>query len=362
MLKGQKIPNRNNLGAIVFIRFCAKIINMDNYKINKAILGGSLTGIENITKISKQMNAALVGMSGIQHLIDSKINFPVSNRYNYITGLGIENIAKFDKSIKQFDKIGASFFGLSNIQSLINYQETINKSFKPIDSIITSTKFIDNYNKINKVLVPSYLKALTGIFPTIEKQTRVYNSFNKLLNLSSDSLINDAIEKDDTDRIEQVENKLEELIDITKDINAGQTLTYDHVLTINSIISKPDITGFVYFAISILVTILLHVSQLRNEKIKESKSETKQLKIENEAHHEFSKTLNILCLEERIAIRDVFIREKPTTKSTSLGVLKAGTPIFVQQINHKWTYIIYQDEDYLMRTGWVYKKYLKRIK
>ena len=72
--------------------------------------------------------------------------------------------------------------------------------------------------------------------------------------------------------------------------------------------------------------------------------------------------MKLLCLETRKAKTNVNLRNKPNSNSAKTGLVNADQIVLVQKINHKWIRIVYQDDEYMIQSGWVYKKNFEKIK
>lgn len=161
---------------------------------------------------------------------------------------------------------------------------------------------------------------------------------------------------------EEIESELSSIIEILPK-NGVDQITRDDINAINIALQKSDIRAFYYFIIPIIITLIItYYTNKSSEQVSSISIINTHNQEDKGVEKEFSKTLEILCLEQRIAKVNAFVKSKPLQQSAVINNIKEGQIVFVQQIRHKWLYIIYQDSDYMIKSGWVLKKQFKKDK
>jgi hypothetical protein len=216
---------------------------------------------------------------------------------------------------------------------------------------------------MNAIQIPNFVKGIEGILPLIESQKQIANNLSAVLSNSFKIYSTTLIENKNWEDYEEEEDKFEQLLSIVNNINENQKITQEDIKNINTILTekKSDKVGFIYFAISLILPLIITFWMYYNP-LPANIETQKGIEIEGSAKDEFSKTLNILSIEQRVANGNVYLRTKPNLKSGKIFLIPKSSRVFVQKINHKWIYLIYINEEKQVCSGWAYKKYFEKTK
>jgi|GEM_PF-4345943 len=286
----------------------------------------------------KNLNPLFDYLSTIKKIQDSvRINIPQINLPNIQL---LNNIAKLHEQLTpQID------FG-------VNIQQQI--ASIPFPQIELSRELTDKINLIKNINIPNVLSLYGGEYSRIEK-------IQKYLSTTVDFCTQLGLQYYDE---EQVENELASIIEIFPQKEPNQ-ITREDIRAINTALRNSDVRAFWYFIIPIIITLIIAYSTNKPSQQIISNVVFTQINTtiypeKREVISEFSKTLEILCLEQRKAKISTFVRTKPSLKSSIISAIDEGQIVFVQQIQHKWIYIIYQDSDYMIKSGWTLKKQFEK--
>jgi hypothetical protein len=328
---------------------------------------------DSITKTQQLVNKSLGGLNFDKLSSINEISNKMSKMPNYNLASGLQSVLN-NNTLRNFqtsaltmqmenfnyiDSLTSPFASISkNLQKIVLEQEsliskmTIPQSFLPPNF----NRWVEN---MNAVQIPNFVKGIEGILPLIESQKQITNNLSAVLSNSFKIYSTAVIENENWEDFEEEEDKFEQLLSIVNKINEDQKVTQEDIKNINTILitKKFDKVGFIYFAISLLFSLLLYYNPLPTPT--ESR---KEIEIENSAKEEFSKTLNILSIEQRVAKANVYLRTKPNLKAGKVFLVPKSSWVYVQKINHKWIYIIFINNEKQVCSGWAYKKYFERTK
>lgn len=336
-----------------------------------------LSLFDSITKTQQLVNKNLGGLNFDKIRSINEMSNKISQMPSYNLPLGLQSLLN-NNTFKNFqtsaltmqmenfnyvDNLISPFTSMANnLQKMVLQQEsmiskmTIPHSFLPANF----NSWVENMNAIQ---IPNFVKGIEGILPLIESQKQIANNLSAVLSNSFKIYSTTLIENKNWEDYEEEEDKFEQLLSIVNNINENQKITQEDIKNINTILTekKSDKVGFIYFAISLILPLIITFWMYYNP-LPANIETQKGIEIEGSAKDEFSKTLNILSIEQRVANGNVYLRTKPNLKSGKIFLIPKSSRVFVQKINHKWIYLIYINEEKQVCSGWAYKKYFEKTK
>lgn len=322
--------NMSNLGLSSNLDFYSSL--MKSLKSMNAI-NNQLHGLSNISEILKQQSfkqnlgiSTAIGLSAIQNM----------HHYNNV-----------NKQINPFLPLS------TQLSQIVKQQENFAKSIPALPNLSLSDSILKSIETLKRQTIPDFSKALSSIALIKNQQSQIYESLPKYLSNLLDFYLRQRIDDDD-DEVDRIEDDIKNISSKLTEITENQKVTKEDIAFINATLQKGGTSAFVYFIIQIVLAILLAFNS----------SSTKQshttITINNYEQKEiekgFSETLRLLCLETRKAKVNTNLRSKPNSKSAKIGLVSSGQIVLVQEINHKWIRIVYQDDEYMIQSGWVFKK------
>ncbi|MFW5982963.1 MAG: SH3 domain-containing protein [bacterium] len=306
----------------------------------------------------KKMNRIIGDANKLKNI--SKMQY-ISNRFQnrvkFNTSFGLASIQAIQNSMKRHNTKINPFIGLSGyLNHIQKQQEIVSKSVPSFSELTLTDSTLKSIEQLKNSKIPDFSKSLDGLISIHEKHSKL-TSIQQYLIQSFDLYINKI--NFNNEALKNISSDIQDLTDVVQDIEKKQEVTKEDIELINNKIDKQGTSNFIMFIIQIILSIILAVyNQPQNDeiKVKIEINESQRKEIENE----FTKTLDVLCLEKREALVNVNLRTKPTKNSGKIGVVHNGQTVLVQDFNHKWIYIIFQDEEYILRSGWVFKKYFEK--
>lgn len=331
---------------------------MNENNINKALYGFDFDWHKSISKRIELANKKnnLFGLTDMTKFVKQSYLYEKSVGLNSMLGIfSVQNIHNMLKAPKQMPSPFLSF--TSQITQIIQQQENIAKRLLPISNLNLSSSLLQNFEKIKQQSIPSFANAFIGLAEYQQKQQILEISIRKYLTNSIDYYVRqDNREKD----FDGIINDMQNLTSVMLEIKNNQQITKENLSVINATLEKADTSSFMFFIIQIILSLFLYFNDSKPEggsikNIKVNNIEKKEIEIC------FNKTLNVLCLEQRKAIIKANLRSQPHINSAKIALIPKGQLVLVQNINHKWMYVVYQDKDYLLKVGWVFKKSFEKI-
>lgn len=286
----------------------------------------------------KNLNPLFDYLSTIKKIQDSiRINIPQIN----IPGMELINsMVKLNEQIMPHIDFGA------NLQKQI-----INLPFPQIELSRELTQKIDIIKSVN---IPNALSLYGNEYSQIEK---IQKYFSSTIDLCAQIGLYSYDEQ-------QLDSELDSIINIFPKKDPNQ-ITKEDINAINIALQNSDIRAFWYFIIPIIITLIIAYNTNTSVPQVASNTNFTQINIatpkKEELVSEFSKTLKILCLEQRKAKISTYARNKASSNSSIISTIEKEQIVFVQQVQHKWVYIVYQDSDYMIKSGWALKKHLEYL-
>lgn len=291
---------------------------------------------------------------------------------------------KYFKAIESIQNQLASLPAL-NVMKSIQKQIISSPILKVLESIqqqILSEQTIKAIESIQKQLKPSStMKAIESMqrqiasMPKLEAintfQTQLSNS-NFLESMKQElALANKFNSSFLAERLVEVHKLTEEENDnkIIKHLKILETNIINHIKILKP--SKISYDGMLGIILTLLFFLYTQISQSKFEdkisnKLNSIKEITSQL---TESQEKIYRSVSELLVNEDrtntffIVQRCVNLRTKPSTKSDIIIKLFPNQQVKLEKMKGKWLYISYFDFiDGVPKTGWVYKKYLKRIR
>lgn len=302
-------------------------------------INNQLNGLSNISEILKQQSfkqnlgiSSAIGLSAIQNM---------QNHYNNV-----------NKQINPFLPLS------TQLSQIVKQQENFAKSIPALTTLSLSDSILKSIETLKRQTIPDFSKTLSSIVILKNQQSQIYESLPKYLSNSLDFYLRQRID-DDVDEIERIEDDIQNISSKLTEISENQQVTKEDIAFINATLQKEGTSAFVYFIIQIVLAILLafNSSSTKQSNTTITINNYEQKEIENG----FSETLRLLCLETRKAIVNTNLRSKPNSNSAKIGLVNSGQIVLVQEINHKWIRIVYQDDEYMIQSGWVFKKNFEKI-
>jgi hypothetical protein len=330
---------------------------MEKDYFNESDLRNPFRWIEDLkSNISLKNNyKSIFGISEMLKSIDNR------NAYNKLLGmnsmLGISALKEFqDLTIQKNLAYSLSSPFTSQFEKIFKQQDNLFKSLSPLRALTGSNSFLQVIEQIRMHRIPDISNALSG-FVSVPEQNKIFNeNIQKYLINTFDIYITEEKSESIVDKIDE---DLLEIKEFLVDLAQGHELTNEKLDALNDTLIKSNKTAFLYFVISLIFALLLYnYPKLGKGKKAEIVIDNIQLK---EIERGFNRTLEFFCLEKRKAIINVNMRNGPSMNSAKVGLVLKDEIVLVQNINHKWIYIAFQDEDSVLRTGWVYKKYFEKI-
>lgn len=300
------------------------------------------------------MNNQLKGLSNISEIIKQQ---------SFNASLGISSAIGISALQNQYKNINKQINPLlplsSQLSQIVQQQENLAKAMPIASSFSISESILKSIETIKQQTIPDFSKALGSIALIQNQQKQIHENLPNYLANSLDFYLKQRIVEDE-DEIEGIEYDIKKISAKLTGISKNQQVTNDDIAFINATLQKDGTSAFVYFIIQIVLAILLSFSSST------SKQSNTTITINNYEQKEiekgFSETLRLLCLETRKARTDVKLRSKPNSNSAKIGHVNNGQIVLVQDINHKWIRIVYEDDEYTIQSGWVYKKCFEKIK
>lgn len=285
----------------------------------------------------KNLNPLFDYLSTIKKIQNSiRVNIPQIN----IPGMELINsMVKLNEQIMPHVDFG------TNLQKQI-----INLPFPQIELSRELTQKIDIIKSIN---IPNALSLYGNEYSRIEK---IQKYFSSTIDLCTQIGLYSFDEK-------QIDNELNSVIEILPQ-KKMEEITKEDIIQIKKKLDNGTLVAFSLFIIQVLIAFYFEYRVSIQPSSSDSKKNETQVNLieqdKQEVLNEFSKTLGILCLEQRQAKINTFVRIKPSSKSSIISTIEERQIVFVQQIQHKWIYIVYQDSDYIIKSGWALKKQFER--
>lgn len=336
-----------------------------------------LSLFDSITKTQQLVNKSLGGLNFDKLSSINEMSNKISQMPSYNLASGLQSVLN-NNTLRNFqtsaltmqmenfnyiDNLTSPFASISkNLQKIVLEQESL-MSKMTIPQSFLPPNFNSWVENMNAVQIPNFVKGIEGILPLIESQKQITNNLSAVLSNSFKIYSTAVIENENWEDYEEEEDKFEQLLSIVNKINEDQKVTQEDIKNINTILTtkKFDNVGFIYFAISLILPLIIAFWMYYNP-IPANDETQKVIKIESSAKEEFSKTLNILSIEQRVAKANVYLRTKPNLKAGKVFLVSKSSWVYVQKINHKWIYIIFINDEKQVCSGWAYKKYFERIK
>jgi len=330
---------------------------MNENDINKAIFGSSMDWYKSINKSMQFANKFnnLFGLTDISKFVNQTSIYEKNIGLNSM--LGISAIQNIQKSLKAINPAPNPLLPFSSqISQIIKQQEAISKRLTPLSNLGLSIALLQGINKIKQQSIPDFSTAFSGLVSFQQKSFE--NNLQKYLTNSIDFY---ARQQDYTRNLEVIIEDMQNITSVLLEIKDNQKITKEDIRLINNTLQKPDTSAFIYFIIQIILALLLSFYNSKPENGTNINITINNIE-KKEIETGFNKTLELLCLEQRKAMINVNLRTKPNRNSGKIGLIQKGQIVLVQSINHKWIYVVYKDEDYLLKSGWVFKKYFERMK
>jgi Bacterial SH3 domain len=299
----------------------------------------------------------VTGLSGLSNVFEQQQLFLKSVGLSSSFGLSaIQSMQNSFNSIKKQASLFQHFSG-EQFSEIVKLQEPISKRMTTLSALSFSDNMLKNIGILKNQTIPNLSKALTSL-SSIQQQLKLGETLPKYLTNSLDFYIRQGIGNQEY----EVKNIIEDMENVSSKLNEiseSQNITNKDITFINATLKKGETSAFIYFVIQIVFAILFSLntenSKQSNVNITIGKYEKKELE------KGFKETLKILSVETRKARTNVNLRSKPNSNSAKIGLVKTEQAVIVQKINHKWIRIIYQDDEYIIHSGWVYKKYFDKI-
>lgn len=314
------------------------------------------TSMANNMKAISSINN-IVDLSGLSSVFRQQELFQKSVGLN--SSIGLSAIQNMQNALNPIRKQASLFQPLSiQLSEIVKQQETVSKSMAGLASLSLPNNLFRSIEIIKKQSIPNFSKALSGLALIQQQQIQLGEILPKYLTNSLDFYIRQRINTDEFE-VDDIVNDMEEVSSKLHEISESKNITKDDVAFIKNTLKKNDTSGFIYFIIQVVLAFLLSSDLYKSQQPCINFIINKQEK--KEIVKGFSETLNILSLEIRKAKTKVNLRSKPSSKSVKISVVNEGQFVFVQEINHKWIRVVYQDDEYMIQSGWVYKKYFEKI-
>jgi len=331
---------------------------MNENDINKVIFGSSMDWYKSINKsmqIANKFNN-LFGLTDISKFATQASIYEKNIGINSM--LGISAIQNIQKSLKAISPAPNPLLPFSSqISQIIKQQEDISKKLTPLSNLGISTALLQGINKIKQQSIPDFSNAFSGLVAFQQKQKSFESNLQKYLTNSIDYYVR---QQDYTKNVDVIIEDMQNITSVLSEIKDNQEITKEDIRLINNTLQKTDTSAFIYFILQIILALLLSFYNSKPENETNINITVNNIE-KKEIETGFNKTLELLCLEQRKALTNVNLRSKPNRNSGKTGLIQKGQIVLVQNINHKWIYVVYQDENYLLKSGWVFKKYFERM-
>lgn len=321
-------------------------------------LGSNLDFYSSLMKSLKARNSInnqFKGLSDISYMLKQqafKQNLGIS------AAIGISSLQNFYNQYGNASKKINPFLPLSTqLSQIVKHQENFAKSIPPFPILSFSEGLIKSIENLKKQTIPDFTKAIGSFGLIMQQQNHFYENFPKYLSNSLDFYLRERSDND-SNEVVSITNDIKNLSLKLSEIAESQRVTRNDIEFIKEKLQKRDTTSFIYFIIQIVLALLLAIysspTKQSNTNITINNYEQKEIE------KGFNETLKLLCLETRKAKANVNLRSKPNSNSAKIGFVYSGQIVLVQEINHKWIRIVYQDNEYMIQSGWVYKKYFEK--
>ena len=296
----------------------------------------------------------LLGMSNLAKLMKEDSIYQRNLGLNSKLGLSaFQNIHKWFDEEKP--KLSPFSFLSGQLSQVIQEQEKSSKYLSPLTSLNLPETYLQKISIIKEKSIPDISIAYSRMF-SLEKQESVSSNLQKYITYSFDNYVRQYEDKTDFD---DVIKSVEEITSVVSG-KIETELILEKIKELNNKLTKADTTSFIHFIIQVLLALMLAFSntnpdQVNNFNIQINNEEKKDIETE------LMKSMKIICIEQRKAIKNVDLRTKPSTNSGKIGVIPKDQIVLIQNINKKWIYVVFQDENYILKAGWAYKKYFKQF-
>jgi len=322
-------------------------------------LGSSLYLYSSIAKSLEGMNSINSKFKGLLNISGMIKQQAFKQSVGFSTAIGLSAIQNIQNHYANIDKQISPFTPFSTqLSQIVMRQENFAKNIPALSSLSLSESILKSVEILKRQTLPDFSKALSSIALIQNQQSQVYENLPRYLSNSLDFYLRQRIDNDD-DEIESIADDIQDISSKLTEISKNQKVTKTDIAFINATLQKKDTSAFVYFIIQIVLAILLSFNS------NSTKQTSTNITINNYERQEiekgFSETLKLLCLETRKARASMNLRSKPNSNSPKIGLVNSGQIVLVQEINHQWMRIVYQDDEYMIQSGWVYKKNFEKI-
>ena len=308
------------------------------------------TGFDTLIRMTKQIkNDSLI--ESILKGIDARNKY-FNNSNDFATA--ITNQAKAMQSA--IKGISNSFQDLAINQKLL--------SEKLLLTCNSQISLLSSFGALSKSIKPNIYSNFNALSVTMETFSESYLD----LSIKSKEWENLDIFQETTDKIKIVTDELvaKNKAITKKDLDDFKIEIIEELSSALSKLKNNKIINLIFKIIPIISLVFAINSRTiskrdltNREVLEQTKDEIANLKtdIKNEVLKRFEKIQRIY-----VAVRDVNLREFPSVKSQSLGIVKNGQEIIVLDIHAKWLFINYIDStnnDTI--SGYVYKLYFQPI-
>lgn len=299
----------------------------------------------------------MVGLSGLSSVYRQQELFQKS--VGLSSSIGLSAIQNMQNALNPIRKQASLFQSLSTqLSEIVKQQETISKSMAGLASLSLPDSLLSSIEILKKQTIPDFSKALSGLASIQHQQVQLGEILPIYLTNSLDFYIRQRIDTEEFE-VDDIVEDMKQVSSKLQEISESQSITKDDIAFINNTLKKSDTSAFIYFIIQVVLAILLSLNSDKTQQPNANITINKQEK--EEIVKGFSETLDILSVEMRKAKTNVNLRSKPNSKSAKISLVNEGQFVFVQEINHKWIRVVYQDDEYMIQSGWVLKKYFEKI-
>lgn len=297
--------------------------------------------------------------------------------------------SEYNKMINQnvFSHIGSSYgniasmptAALSNLSSMHtqllssvpkiseSYSNVLSTMMRVQNTLIEKGVLSSLTENLNRVTKSINYKLFIDVSEMIQNNREYLNdAFNQSFKIEGNSLI---IEKERYP-IEEIKSVVEQVIEESGISKVEQDLM-QRLNEINKSIIKSDKNNLKFFVLSLIASIIIQfVFTVYGEEIKEyssdlfkQKSKTALKKVAEASKQLPFETQIILKSYKIVSVQVLNLRMYAKQKSKKIGELYFGQLVFVKKVQKDWTLIQFvNDDDTEKIEGWVFSRYLKKIK
>lgn len=277
------------------------------------------------------------------------------------------------KGIGALSEIGYQYNSILNskVFSQISRSLAYQSQFKIPQSAIDAIGSIQRQNDQMIASVKIVAEAVNNHLPSITEINNLHYAVTKI----SKQITQFAVQTQDWAILTDFEGVTEQALEFTENLNGDleedQKVKFQVLLSaVLSFLNKHKTHGVSALLIVDIFLRLAGIHQyydfLKDKPQLAEKSDVSIVNAKQDSILYFVQEINKQLKEKnehRIITRACQVKLKPNNKTITLKKLPVNYKVVVLQINHKWVLISYLDsDDNLPQTGWVMKKYLKRIK